>query len=86
LRGSILSFIHVSEGKLHDVDVLDLLLPEAGAFYVLDRGYLDLERLYLLDQADAFFMIRAKRDISADDCIGHPSIAASVCSATRQSR
>lgn len=65
LRGAIPSFIHISDGKLHDVNVLDLLLPEAGAFYVLDRGYLDFERLYLLDQAGAFFVIRAKRDISA---------------------
>src|SRR5881394_3959465 len=49
LRGAIPTFIHVSDGKLHDVKVLDLLIPEAGAFYVMDRAYLDFERLFALD-------------------------------------
>jgi hypothetical protein len=62
LRGSIPSFIHISDGKLHDVNVLDLLLPEPGAFYVMDRGYLDFERFYTLNQARAFFVTRAKRN------------------------
>jgi hypothetical protein len=53
LRGSIPTFIHISDGKLHDVNVLDLLLIEAGAFYIMDRGYLDFARLYALDQAGA---------------------------------
>ena len=65
LRGAIPSFIHISDGKLHDVNVLDLLLPEAGAFYVMDRGYLDFARLYALDQADSFFVTRAKRNMDA---------------------
>jgi hypothetical protein len=65
LRGAIPSFIHISDGKLHDVNVLDLLLPEAGAFYVLDRGYLDFARLYALDQAGSFFVTRAKRNLNA---------------------
>jgi hypothetical protein len=60
LRGAIPSFIHISDGKLHEVNVLDLLLPEPGAFYVIDRGYLDFERLYRLDQAASFFVTRAK--------------------------
>jgi len=60
LRGAIPSFIHISDGKLHDVNVLDLLIPEPGAFYVMDRGYLDFERLYRLDQAGSFFVTRAK--------------------------
>ena len=60
LRGAIPSFIHISDGKLHDVNVLDMLLPEPGAFYVMDRGYLDFERLYRLDQAASFFVTRAK--------------------------
>ena len=51
LRGAIPSFIHISDGKMHDVNVLDLLLPEAGAFYVMDRGYLDFARLYAFDHA-----------------------------------
>ena len=60
LRGAIPSFLHISDGKLHDVHVLNLLLPEPGAFYVMDRGYLDFERLHALDQAGSFFVIRAK--------------------------
>jgi DDE family transposase/uncharacterized protein DUF4372 len=60
LRGGIPSFIHISDGKLHDVKVLDLLLPEPGAFYVMDRGYHDFERLYALHQAGSFFVTRAR--------------------------
>jgi Domain of unknown function (DUF4372)/Transposase DDE domain len=60
LRGNIPSFIHISDGKLHDVNVLDVLVLEAGAIYVMDRGYLDFARLYLINQAQAFFVTRAK--------------------------
>jgi len=60
LRGSIPSFIHISDGKMHDVRVLDLLEPEPGAFYVMDRGYLGFERLARLDDAGSFFVTRAK--------------------------
>jgi len=60
LRGPIPTFVHISDGKLHDVNALDLLVVEAGAFYVMDRGYLDFERLYTLHQARAFFVTRAK--------------------------
>jgi IS4 transposase len=60
LRGSIPSFICISEAKLHDVNILDALIPEPGAIYVMDRGYLDFERLYDLHQAAAFFVIRSK--------------------------
>ena len=62
LRGSIPSFIHISDGKLHDVNVLDLLVPEAGATYVMDRAYIDFQRLYALHQAGAFFVTRAKKN------------------------
>ena len=65
LRGSIPTFIHISDGKMHDVNVLDLLLIEAGAFYIMDRGYLDFERLYAHDQAGGFFITRAKRNLDA---------------------
>ena len=65
LRGNIPSFIHVSDGKLHDVNVLDLLVPEPGAFYVMDRGYIDYARLYVLHQAAAFFVTRAKSNLDA---------------------
>ena len=60
LRGNIPTFIHISDGKLHDVNVLDILLPEPGAFYIMDRGYVDFERLFTLHMAGAFFVIRAK--------------------------
>lgn len=65
LRGSIPAFIHISDGKLHDVNVLDMLAFEAGAFYVMDRGYVDFERLYALHQAGAFFVTRAKSPMDA---------------------
>lgn len=60
LRGAIPSFIHVSDGKLHDVNALDLLIPEPAAIYVMDRAYLDFKRLFTLHQAGAFFVTRAK--------------------------
>jgi hypothetical protein len=65
LRGNIPSFIHISDGKLHDVHALDMLVPEAGAIYVMDRGYVDFARLYGLHQAGAFFVIRAKSNLDA---------------------
>ncbi len=65
LRGNIPTFIHISDGKLHDVKVLDVLVPEAGAIYVMDRGYLDFERLHALHQSGAFFVTRAKSNLSA---------------------
>lgn len=65
LRGSITSFIHISDGKLHDVHALDMLLPEAGAIYVMDRGYMDFSRLHALDEAGAFFVTRAKSNLHA---------------------
>jgi hypothetical protein len=60
LRGNIPSFIQITEGKVHDVNVLDDLVPEPGSFYILDRGYLDFKRLYHLHQALSFFVIRSK--------------------------
>jgi hypothetical protein len=65
LRGAIPTFIHISDGKLHDVNVLDILPIEAGAFYVMDRGYLDFARLFALHQAGAFFVTRAKKGMDA---------------------
>jgi len=65
LRGAIPAFIHISDGKLHDVNVLDMLAFEAGAFYVMDRGYVDFQRLYALHQAGAFFVTRAKSPMAA---------------------
>ena len=84
LRGSIPSFIHISDGKLHDVNVLDLLLPEPGAIYVMDRGYVDFARLYLLHQAGAFFVTRAKSNIDARRLYSGPSDRANgiICDQT----
>lgn len=65
LRGAIPAFIHISDGKMGDVNVLDLLPVEAGAFYVMDRGYLDFARLYKLHQTGAFFVTRAKSNMNA---------------------
>jgi hypothetical protein len=64
VRCEIPCFIHISDGKLHDVNVLDILEFEPGAFYVMDRGYLDWERLYKIHLAGAYFVIRAKRNLS----------------------
>jgi hypothetical protein len=73
LRGNIPSFIHVSDGKLHDVHALDLLLPEAGAIYVMDRGYVDFARLHELHLAGAFFVTRAKSNMKAHRVYSAPT-------------
>ena len=65
LRGNIPAFIHISDGKTHEVNVLDMLAFEAGAFYVMDRGYLDFGRLFALHQFGAFFVTRAKHGMDA---------------------
>jgi hypothetical protein len=65
LRGNIPSFIHISDGKLHDVHALDMIIPEAGAIYVMDRGYVDFARLHGLHEAGAFFVTRAKSNLNA---------------------
>ena len=72
LQGNIPAFIHISDGKLHDVKALDFLLPEAGAFYVMDRAYLDFSRLFGLDQASAFFVLRAKSNTKFRRLYSHP--------------
>ena len=77
LRGAIPAFIHVSDGKLHDVNVLDILPMEAGAFYVMDRGYVDFERLYAMHQAGAFFVTRAKAGMDARRVYSHAADRAS---------
>jgi hypothetical protein len=65
LRGNIPSFIHISDGKMHDVNVLDQLVPEPGASYVMDRGYVDFERLGRFHAMGNFFVIRAKKNLKA---------------------
>jgi hypothetical protein len=72
LRGNIPSFIHISDGKMHEVNIIDHLLPEPGAFYVMDRGFLDFERLYRLHTAGSFFVIRAKANLQVKRRYSHP--------------
>ena len=60
LHGNIPTFISITDGKVHDVNILDEILPEAGAFYVMDRGYVDFERLYVFTLCSAFFVVRTK--------------------------
>jgi transposase len=73
LRGNIPSFIHISDGKLHDVHALDMLIPEPGAIYVMDRGYIDFGRLYRLHQTGAFFVTRAKSNLNAHRVYSAPT-------------
>src|SRR6266550_3445653 len=84
LRGNIPSFIHVSDGKLADVHALDLLLPEAGAIYVMDRGYVDFGRLHGLHLAGAFFVTRAKSNMDAHRVYSAPTDRATgiICDQT----
>jgi hypothetical protein len=63
LRGNIPTFIHISDGKMHEVNVLDILMPEAGSFYIMDRGFTDFARWFALHQAQAFFVIRGKSNL-----------------------
>ena len=77
LRGPIPAFIHLSDGKLHDVNVLDLLIFEPGAYYVMDRGYLDFARLYCVHQAGSFFVTRAKSNLNAHRVYSLPTERAS---------
>jgi len=63
LRGNIPTFIHISDGKMHEVNVLDILIPEAGSFYIMDRGFTDFARWFTLHQAQVFFVIRGKSNL-----------------------
>jgi hypothetical protein len=72
LRGNIPSFIEITEGTLHDVNILDILIPEPGSFYVMDRGYLDFERLYVFTQLLAFFVTRTKKNTKVRRVYSHP--------------
>jgi transposase len=72
LRGNIPTFIHISDGKMHEVNVLDQLLPEPGAFYIIDRGFIDFERLYRFHEAGSFFVTRGKSNLKAKRRYSHP--------------
>jgi hypothetical protein len=72
LRGNIPTFMHISDGKVHEVNILDQLLPEPGAFYIMDRGFLDFERLYRFHQAGSFFVTRGKSNLQVQRRYSHP--------------
>ena len=72
LRGNIPTFIHISDGKVHEVNILDQLLPEPGAFYIMDRGFLDFERLYRFHEAGSFFVTRGKSNLRVQRRYSHP--------------
>jgi hypothetical protein len=72
LRGNIPTFIHISNGKMHEVNILDQLLPEPGAFYIMDRAFLDFERLYRFHEAGSFFLTRGKSNLKVQRRYSHP--------------
>jgi uncharacterized protein DUF4372/DDE family transposase len=72
LRGNIPAFIRITAGKVHDVNILDEILPEAGAFYVMDRGYIDFERLFVFTLCSAFFVVRTKENVLLERRYSHP--------------
>ena len=72
LRGNIPALIHISDSKLHDVNILDRLLPERDAFYIMDRAYLDFSRLYLMDQTGSYFVLRAKSNTQCQRVYSRP--------------
>jgi hypothetical protein len=72
LHGNIPTFIRITDGQVHDVNVLDEILPEAGAFYVLDRGYIDFERLFIFTLCSAFFVVRTKENLLLQRRYSHP--------------
>src|ERR1700730_5613864 len=85
LHGSIPTFIRITEGKTHDVNVLDEFIPEAGSFYVMDRGYIDFERLFRFTLCSAFFVVRSKENILLQRRYSHPVDRSSVCALIRPS-
>jgi hypothetical protein len=72
LHGNIPTFIQITDGKVHDVNILDEILPEAGAFYVMDRGYVDFERLFVFTLCSSFFVVRTKRNVILQRRYSHP--------------
>jgi hypothetical protein len=73
LHGNIPAFIRITDGKVHDINILDQILPEAGAFYVMDRAYVDFERLYAFTLSSAFFVVRSKSNLLLERRYSHPA-------------
>jgi hypothetical protein len=84
LRGNVPTFIHISDGKMHEVNILDQLLPEPGALYMMDRGFLDFERLYRFHEASSFFVTRGKSNLKAQRRYSNPNDRATglICDQT----
>jgi len=78
LHGNIPTFIRITDGKVHDVNILDEILPEAGAFYVMDRGYVDFERLYVFTLSSAFFVVRTKSNVLLQRRYSHPYVVVAI--------
>jgi IS4 transposase len=72
LRGNIPTFIRVTSGDVHDVNILDEIMPEAGSFYVMDRGYIDFQRLFVFTLSSAFFVVRTKSNVLIQRRYSHP--------------
>ena len=72
LHGNIPTFIRITAGQVHDVNILDEFLPEAGAFYVMDRGYVDFRRLFVFTLCSAFFVVRTKKNVLLQRRYSHP--------------
>ena len=72
LHGNIPTFVRITDGTVHDVNILDEILPEPGAFYVMDRGYVDFERLFRFTLSSAFFVTRTKKNVLLQRCYSHP--------------
>ena len=72
LHGNIPTFIRITEGRVHAVNILDEFFPEAGAFYVFDRGYIDFERLFVFTLCSAFFVVRTKENVLLQRRYSHP--------------
>jgi Domain of unknown function (DUF4372)/Transposase DDE domain len=79
VHGNIPTFIRITDGKVHDVNILDEILPEAGAFYVMDRGYVDFERLFVFTLCSAFFVVRTKQNVVLQRRYSHPVDNSPVC-------
>ncbi len=72
LHGNIPTFIRITDGKVHDVNILDEIMPEPGAFYVMDRGYIDFQRLFVFTLSSAFFVVRTKSNVLIQRRYSHP--------------
>ena len=79
LHGNIPTFISITDGKVHDVNILDEILPEAGAFYVMDRGYVDFKRLYEFTLSSAFFVVRTKSNVLLQRRYSRPVDKTTAC-------